>query len=598
MQTTADGYKLDHRRQYFNGTNMVFSNLTPRNTRRASGDKKIVWFGLQYLVKKYLIKKWNKKFFSQPKEKVIAKFVRRINNYLGPNQIGTQHMEDLHDLGYLPIEIWALPEGSVVGLRVPPMVIFSTDDRFSWVTNYLETIISTTIWLPCTSATTARQYKMLLNKFADETVGNTDFVQWQGHDFSMRGMAGLEAAKMSGAGHLLSFTGTDTIPAIDFLEKYYNADCEKELIGGSVPACYDDQTEILTDKGFVLFSKLSENDKVAEFTKDKKINFVKPSHYYICPYEGEMIKFYKESRNYIDLVVTPNHKMVKEQNNSIELFEAGDFSYRNRSGYSSRNRVLVSGNTSTDNENELSELDKLRIAFQADGSFPSRKDSYTGDKTGMTPIRFSLKKQRKKDRLKSILDKLQFNYTENHTNEGKKDGYSSYWITSKETFQKDFNWIDLTKISNKWAAQFIEELKYWDGCNISGKNVFTYSSCEKICIDMIQAVAALCGYKTNCNIYIDKRGDRKPNYTLSIIRNKDWISGEGIRREKIHYKGFVYCVSVPSKMLIVRRNNVVSVCGNTEHASMCVATGAILKSLPDDLDESHPYFHYIAKNIL
>jgi len=236
MHTTADGYKLDHRRQYTDGTNMVLSNLTGRNTRRASGDKKTVWFGLQYLVKKYLIKKWNKKFFQQPKAKVIAKFVRRINNYLGPNQIGTAHMEALHDLGYLPIEIWALPEGSVVGLRVPPMVIFSTHKDFSWVTNYLETIISTTIWLPCTSATTARQYKMLLKKFALETVGDDSFVQWQGHDFSMRGMAGLEAAKMSGAGHLLSFTGTDTIPAIDFCEDYYNADCEKELIGGSVSA--------------------------------------------------------------------------------------------------------------------------------------------------------------------------------------------------------------------------------------------------------------------------------------------------------------------------------------------------------------------------
>src|SRR5690606_3285764 len=62
------------------------------------------------------------------------------------------------------------------------------------------------------------------------------FVDWQGHDFSMRGMAGLEAAELSGAGHLLSFTGTDTIPAIDFMEKYYNANSDNELIGGSVAA--------------------------------------------------------------------------------------------------------------------------------------------------------------------------------------------------------------------------------------------------------------------------------------------------------------------------------------------------------------------------
>lgn len=96
--------------------------------------------------------------------------------------------------------------------------------------------MSCILWLPCTSATTAFQYRKILEKYAKDTGSDLPFVDWQGHDFSFRGMGGLEAAKMSGAGHLLSFTGTDTIPAIDFLEEYYGANCEKELIGGSVPA--------------------------------------------------------------------------------------------------------------------------------------------------------------------------------------------------------------------------------------------------------------------------------------------------------------------------------------------------------------------------
>lgn len=233
--TLIDGYKVDHRRQYPAKTQFIFSNFTPRKTRRKNTDK-VVFFGLQYFIKKYLIQNWNDTFFKQPKEKVIAAFSRRINNYLGPNSVGTQHVSDLHDLGYLPVEIWALPEGTRYNLRVPSFVIFNTDSRFFWLTNYLETIASTTIWGPCTSATTAAEYRILLNKFALETTGSTDFVQWQGHDFSFRGMFGLEAACMSGAGHLLSFTGTDTIPAIDFLEEYYNANAEKELIGGSVAA--------------------------------------------------------------------------------------------------------------------------------------------------------------------------------------------------------------------------------------------------------------------------------------------------------------------------------------------------------------------------
>jgi nicotinamide phosphoribosyltransferase len=235
-ETQIDGYKVDHRRQYPKGTQTIVSNFTARGTRREDKNVKIVFFGLQYFIKKYLIKAWDENFFALPVEEVVARFKRRINNYLGPNKVGDQHIRDLHALGYLPIQILALPEGTAHKLRVPSLVIFNTVDEFFWLTNYLETILSTTIWGPCTTATTAHQYKKILKKYALETVGNADFVQWQGHDFSFRGMFGLEAAEMSGAAHLISFTGTDTIPAIDFLEKYYNADCEKELIGGSVAA--------------------------------------------------------------------------------------------------------------------------------------------------------------------------------------------------------------------------------------------------------------------------------------------------------------------------------------------------------------------------
>ncbi len=59
------------------------------------------------------------------------------------------------------------------------------------------------------------------------------FINWQGHDFSMRGMFGIEAGIISGLGHLTSFSGTDTIPAILAAQKYYNAPLNS---GGSVPA--------------------------------------------------------------------------------------------------------------------------------------------------------------------------------------------------------------------------------------------------------------------------------------------------------------------------------------------------------------------------
>lgn len=231
----CDGYKVDHRRQYPDGTELVYSNWTPRKSRIAGIDK-VVFFGLQYFIKKYLRETFDRDFFGQPKSEVIKKYQRRISGYLGPDAITYDHVEALHDLGYLPIEIKALPEGILVPMRMPMFTIKNTKPEFFWITNFLETILSCIIWMPCTSATMAFQYRKILDGYVAKTGGDPEFVNWQGHDFSFRGMAGLEAAMMSGAGHLLSFTGTDTIPAIDFLEAYYHADVDKELVGGSVSA--------------------------------------------------------------------------------------------------------------------------------------------------------------------------------------------------------------------------------------------------------------------------------------------------------------------------------------------------------------------------
>lgn len=230
-----DFYKTDHRRQYPEGTQEVYSNLTARGSRMPGVDK-IVNFGTQFLVKEYLIKQFNEEFFNKPKTEVIGAYKRRMDTSLGPDAVSVAHLEDLHDLGYLPIEVKALPEGSVVPLRVPVLTIRNTLPNFFWITNFLETLFSAVLWHPMTSATIAYEYRKTLDKYAAETSDMSDFVQWQGHDFSMRGQTSIESACSSGAGHLLSFTGTDTIPAIDFLERYYGANAEKELIGGSVPA--------------------------------------------------------------------------------------------------------------------------------------------------------------------------------------------------------------------------------------------------------------------------------------------------------------------------------------------------------------------------
>ncbi len=231
----TDGYKVDHRRQYPKQTSLVYSNWTPRKSR-IEGIEEVVFFGLQYFIKKYIIQEFKENFFGKSKIEVCKKYTRRINNYLGENQVGIKHIEDLHDLGYIPMVFKALPEGVSVPIRVPMFTMYNSLPEFFWLTNYFETILSTTIWLPCNSATLAKEYRKILDRYALETSSVPEFVDWQAHDFSMRGMAGLEAATISSAGHLLSFLGTDTIPTIDFLEMYYQANSDKEMVGGSVAA--------------------------------------------------------------------------------------------------------------------------------------------------------------------------------------------------------------------------------------------------------------------------------------------------------------------------------------------------------------------------
>ncbi|MEO1029747.1 MAG: nicotinate phosphoribosyltransferase, partial [Pseudomonadota bacterium] len=158
---------------------------------------------------------------------------RRMDTSLGPGAIPIGHIAELHDLGYLPIRIKALPEGARVNIKVPMLTIINTRPEFFWLTNYLETCLSAGLWKSCATATLAYEYKKLLTEAAIETGVDPATLGPQVHDFSFRGMSGIYDAAQTGAGHLTSFIGTDTVAAIDYLETYYNAE---GVVGVSVPA--------------------------------------------------------------------------------------------------------------------------------------------------------------------------------------------------------------------------------------------------------------------------------------------------------------------------------------------------------------------------
>lgn len=234
----CDFYKISHRAQYPEKTEYVYSTWTPRSNKHYPNVDAVIAFGFQGFISEFLIEYFDEHFFNRPVSEVIDEYTRYCKHCLFVDNPYYQHIEELHNLSYIPLEIKAVPEGTRVPFRVPMMTIINTDPRFFWFTNYIETLASTELWGPATTATIADRYKQILIKYAGIT-GNENankFVQFQGHDFSMRGMSGLYAGMKTGAGHLLSFVGTDSISSIAYLEKYYNANIETELVGCSVPA--------------------------------------------------------------------------------------------------------------------------------------------------------------------------------------------------------------------------------------------------------------------------------------------------------------------------------------------------------------------------
>ena len=234
--THTDAYKLDHRRQYPVGTTGVLSNFTNRGSR-IERVTHVVHFGLQAFLQSWAMDAWQP-FFAADVDEVADLYSEFVTGVLGPaaaEAIGTDHIRALHAVGYLPLRFCSLPEGTLVPLRVPSFTIENTLPEFYWLVNYIETALSAVIWQPSTSATKAHYMRQMLNEWAVKTTGSTAGVEWQGHDFSFRGMAGIEAAAASGAGHLLSFSGSDNLHVVGWVGQNYDGIDNGQILG-SVPA--------------------------------------------------------------------------------------------------------------------------------------------------------------------------------------------------------------------------------------------------------------------------------------------------------------------------------------------------------------------------
>lgn len=212
-----DFYKTCHAEQYPKGLTKMVSYYTPRMSRLSDTDK-VTLFGLQAFIQEYLIEAFNDHFFNVPFDSVLKEYTRVLGATIRTKGVGEKRLRELHDLGYLPLQIRAVPEGTRTNIKVPQIEISNTHPNFVWLVNTIETMLSCTMWHTQVSAEVGYRYRKIVNEYAERTCDDSVVRARLLGDFSMRGQESVESATKSAAAFCLSFLNTATVPAILWLE--------------------------------------------------------------------------------------------------------------------------------------------------------------------------------------------------------------------------------------------------------------------------------------------------------------------------------------------------------------------------------------------
>lgn len=355
--------------------------------------------------------------------------------------------------------------------------------------------------------------------------------------------------------------------------------------------CLAEGTEVLTPKGWVAVEALSKKDKVAQFDmQTSEVSFVKPSRYIVNEVDEDLMQF-SHQKGGIHQLITKNHDMVYRWDHQPfhRKVKAGEWR-------PAQNKLIpTSGFKLQGEKSKLTSLERLLIAIQADGSI---SDRYDGSRSGHIPVRIGLKRPRKIKRLLKILGKVESKYgvtwTEQNPGVSKKEsGYRVFVVNMPLNLVKPTkllsDWVDLENVTSSWASSFLEELGNWDGHRPKDKkngNFIYYSSAESSNVDIVQAIASLCGRHASRSVQIKKKS-KKENYRPI---HRTWISdsatvrgGPSLKQVEVPYRGRVYCVTVPTGAIVIRSQGKVSVTGNCMHMNFGMAVLATAKKEQPEL---------------
>lgn len=664
----SDGYKVGHKAMLAPGTTRLYGTWIPRSLKYMPGGIDKIMSAGQQMVVRYLHSTFAENFFFINEINVVKKakpevgskiieiyrskalrFISDMSAYLGMEYDGN-HFEELWVLGYLPIKIKALPEGTFTDPNIPHMTFVNTVDGFAWLTLFLETYISKLAWQMPTAATIAHKFRQNANEWVIKTDKNNLWLaDFMCHDFHARGGNPFTSVAV-GLGHAISNSGSDTLNVIPASRYYYDESDESmpifsvnasehsvsttkiftvgeqemiadwlkifptgilslvadtfdlwKLITEYLPAnkdaimsregklvirpdCLDDKSQILTPKGWKYFKDLVKTDLVAQVKEDGTYEFVKPLKIINEPYEGDMYEI-RDFHGKIDLVVTPNHRLIsyKNSDSSVSMKEASDY----KQNYWEYKKLRSPKSQSKGRE--LTAHERFLIALQADGCI-----KYV-NKDLSTRVEFNFQKERKHNRLLEILKNTDLEYNVYFAKSRKGQSTFSVLVPHDKMVSKTFDWVDTSNLDSLWAEQFIDELKYWDS-SIRNSGRFKYDTTIKENINVVELIAIASGK----GVYTSKTEDNRKEHFSTIytahIMDNPYIGGQAITKTKVHYKGTVHCVKVPTGMILVKRNQGICVTGNSGDP-VDIICGEQVKSRDyrdvvenEQLDMTHPKY--------
>ena len=363
----------------------------------------------------------------------------------------------------------------------------------------------------------------------------------------------------------ITFATVQTISKLD-LSQYKNT---WDVV--IVDECFKGDTEVLTEKGFVRFDSLTGKEKIAQYNTDNTVEFVEPTRHIKRYHKGSMVKFtVKDGR---DIYMTENHiqPMFYHRAGSIKRETISEVAFNH---YKS---LMVSG-SGTGYDNLLTPMERLAIASQADGTIQrecSDHNSWT----------IQLKKERKISRFLWLMSQLDIKW---HEIRATRDGYRRFAYSTPKTITKLLSTTFDVNMGLNRAKDFIREVCEWDG-SATGRYDYYYSSIIKENSELVSAIAFLGGYQSSITVQHDARSENYSDVYRVYGNLGTYKNAQQCKKRYVPYEGYVYCVEVPSHMIVVRADGFAFVSGNCHRVAGSPTQLTMFAKVLNSLAARHKY---------